>query len=75
MCQLSHFENKSTVIDRNDKMSQSIINHEINFPEYTMKHSLKKDTKKDMTNNSNNLDIISSDSTELEKCLYQFQNR
>ena len=75
ICQLSHFENKSTVIDRNDKMSQSIINHEINFPEYTMKHSLKKDTKKDMTNNSNNLDIISSDSTELEKCLYQFQNR
>jgi hypothetical protein len=56
-------------------MSQSIINHEINFPEYRMKHSIKKDTKKDMTNNSNNLDIISSDSTELEKCLYQFQIR
>ena len=52
-------------------MSQSIINHEINFPEYNMKHSVKKNMK----NNSNNLDIISSDSTELEKCLYQFQNR
>ena len=48
VCKLSHFENKPTVIDRNDKMSQSIINHEINFLEYKIKYSIKND----LSNNS-----------------------
>lgn len=74
ICKLSHFENKPTIVDRNDKMSHSIINHEINFPEYTMKHSMKHSMKNNITNFESK-DIISSESTELEKCLYQFQNR